>query len=83
MFSVYVGTTIVKAPQIKKIKNLLDLEYENVEQPEQQTELGMHSEEKDYLASDIWKAIDTQSAKNNLILSKCKPIDVKKRQIKY
>ena len=61
-FRSYVGTTIVKTPQIKKIKNLLK-EYENVEQPEQQTEAWYAFRREGLSASDIWKAIDTQSAK--------------------
>ena len=77
-FRSYAGTTIVKIPEKQRIKNLLK-EYENVEQPEQQTEAWYAFRREGLSASDIWKAIDTQSAKNNLILSKCKPIDVKKK----
>ena len=77
-FRSYVGTTIIKIPDKKRIVKLLK-EYENVEQPEQQTEAWYAFRREGLSASDIWKAIDTQSAKNNLILSKCKPIDVKKK----
>ena len=54
-------------------------EYENVEQPEQQTEAWYKFRREGLSASDIWKAIDTQSAKNNLIYSKCKPINISKK----
>ena len=77
-FRSYSGTTIVKQPNKKKIKKLLK-EYENVEQPEQQTEAWYKFRREGLSASDIWKAIDTQSAKNNLIYSKCKPINISKK----
>ena len=77
-FRSYSGTTIVKNPNKKKISKLLK-EYENVEQPEQQTEAWYKFRREGLSASDIWKAIDTQSAKNNLIFSKCKPIDITKK----
>ena len=67
-FRSYSGTTIVKNPNKKKISKLLK-EYENVEQPEQQTEAWYKFRREGLSASDIWKAIDTQSAKNNLIFS--------------
>ena len=77
-FRSYAGTTIVKIPNKKKIKKLLK-EYENVEQPEQQTEAWYKFRREGLSASDIWKALDTQSAQNNLIYSKCKPIDISKK----
>ena len=63
-FRSYVGTTIVKMPDKKRIVKLLK-EYENVEQPEQQTEAWYAFRREGLSASDIWKAIDAQSAKNN------------------
>ena len=78
-FRSYAGTTIIKKPNKKKITQLLK-EYENVEQPEQLTEEWYKFRREGLSASDIWKALDTESAKNNLILSKCKPIDLSKKQ---
>ena len=78
-FRSYSGTSIIKSPDVKKIKKQLS-EYENVEQPEQQTKEWYEFRREGLSASDIWKAIDTDSAKNNLIYSKCKPIDLTKKQ---
>jgi putative phage-type endonuclease len=78
-FRSYAGTTIIKSPKIKKIKKQLE-EYKNVEQPEQLTEEWFQFRREGLSASDIWKAIDSQSAKNSLIYSKCKTIDMSKKQ---
>ena len=78
-FRSYAGTTVVKKPDKKKITKLLK-EYSNVEQPEQLTEEWFKFRREGLSASDIWKALDTESAKNNLILGKCKPIDMSKKQ---
>ena len=77
-FRSYCGTTIVKSPDKNKIKALLK-EYENVEQPEQQTPAWYKFRREGLSASDIWKAIDTPAAQNNLIYGKCKPIDISKK----
>ena len=78
-FRSYSGTTIVKSPNKKKIKKLLK-KWENVEQPEQLTEAWFKFRKEGLSASDIWKAVGSQSAKNSLIYSKCKPIDMQKTQ---
>ncbi len=78
-FRSYAGTTIVKSPNVNKIKALLK-KYENVEQPEQLTEEWYKFRREGLSASDIWKAIDSQAAKNNLIYSKCKPINISKKK---
>ena len=78
-FRSYAGTTIVIQPNKKKIKKLLK-KYENVEQPEQLTEAWFRFRREGLSASDIWKAIDSQAAKNNLIYGKCKPIDISKKR---
>ena len=54
--------------------------YENVEQPEQLTEAWYKFRREGLSASDIWKAIDSQAAKNNLIYGKCKPINISKKR---
>ena len=76
-FRSYAGTSIINTPKYKQITKKLD-KYSKVEQPEQLTEEWYKFRKEGLSASDIWKAIDTQSAKNNLILSKCKPIDLSK-----
>ena len=78
-FRSYPGTTIIQKPDTKRIKKLLK-KYENVEQPEQQSEEWFKFRKQGLSASDIWKALDTDSAKNNLIYSKCKEIDMSKKQ---
>ena len=78
-FRSYVGTTIVMQPDKKRIRKLLK-KYENVEQPEQLTEAWFKFRREGLSASDIWKAIDSQAAKNNLIYGKCKPIDISKKR---
>jgi putative phage-type endonuclease len=78
-FRSYSGTTIIKSPNKKKIKQLLK-KWENVEQPEQLTEAWFKFRKEGLSASDIWKAVGSQSAKNSLIYSKCKPIDMQKTQ---
>ena len=62
---------------VKKIDNLLK-SYENMEQPEQKTVEWYNFRWELLTASSIWKALDTQSNQNNLILSKCAPINMKK-----
>ena len=78
-FRSYAGTTIVIQPDKKRIKGLLK-KYENVEQPEQLTEEWYKFRREGLSASDIWKAIDSQSMKNSLIYSKCKPINISKKR---
>jgi putative phage-type endonuclease len=77
-FRAYSGTCIVNFPNKKEIKKLLK-SCENVEQPEQLSEEWYKFRREGLSASDIWKALDTESARNNLILSKCKPIDLSKK----
>jgi putative phage-type endonuclease len=78
-FRSYSGTTIVKSPNKKKIKNLLK-KWKNVEQPEQLTDAWFRFRKEGLSASDIWKAVGSQAAQNSLIYSKCKPVDMTKTQ---
>jgi putative phage-type endonuclease len=73
----YPDTVIIYEPDKKKIDEQLKL-YTNMEQPEQRTPEWFNFRWTCLTASSIWKALDTDSNKNNLILSKCKPIDPKK-----
>ena len=73
----YKNTKINFKPNVKKIDNLLK-SYENMEQPEQKTVEWYKFRWELLTASSIWKALDTQSNQNNLILSKCVPINMKK-----
>lgn len=63
----------------KKEKIEKTLKYlENVEQPDQRTGEWYLFRHNLLTASSIWKALDTQSQQNNLILGKCEPIDPNK-----
>lgn len=74
------GSIIVKEispereAELDKIINYL----ENVEQPDQRTDDWYEFRHNLLTASSIWKALDSQSQRNNLILGKCMPIDKEK-----
>jgi len=61
----------------QRIDNLLE-NYKNREQPEQRTDAWYQFRWNLLTASSIWKALDTGSNKNNLILGKCEPINPEK-----
>jgi hypothetical protein len=73
----YESSIILKKPNIKKMDDLL-VSYKNMEQPEQLTTEWYNFRWNLLTASNIWKALDTESSRNNLILGKCLPIDTKK-----
>ena len=75
-FRSYSTTTIVNPPNKKKVKKLLT-EYTNTPQLEQRSKEWFEFRRSGLSASDIWKAIDSQSMQNSLIYSKCKPMNMK------
>ena len=79
LFRSYSSTTIISQPDVKSITKKLKI-YENVEQPEQLTPEWYAFRREGLSASDLWKALDTQSQQNALIYSKCKPINISKKQ---
>tara|TARA_B100001063_G_C16776690_1_gene566083 strand:- start:2051 stop:3373 length:1323 start_codon:yes stop_codon:yes gene_type:complete len=77
-FRSYCNTNIVNKPDVESISNKLK-SYENMEQPEQQSKEWFEFRREGLSASDLYKAIDTQAKQNQLILSKCLPIDFSKK----
>ena len=75
-FRSYSTTTIINEPNHKKVKKLLT-EYINTPQLEQRSVEWFKFRRSGLSASDIWKAIDSQSMQNSLIYSKCKPMNMK------
>lgn len=75
-FRSYSTTTIVNSPNNSKVKTLLT-EYINTPQLEQRSKEWFEFRRCGLSASDIWKAIDSQSMQNSLIYSKCKPMNMK------
>ena len=75
-FRSYSTTTIVNPPNKKKVKKLLT-EYINTPQLEQRSKEWFEFRRSGLSASDIWKAIDSESMQNSLIYSKCKPMNMK------
>ena len=75
-FRSYSTTTVVNAPNNSKVKKLLT-EYINTPQLEQRSKEWFEFRRSGLSASDIWKAIDSQSMQNSLIYSKCKPMNMK------
>ena len=78
-FRSYSKTTILKAANKRRIKRQLT-EYNNMEQPEQRTLEWYQFRREGLSASDIYKALDTESSKNALIYKKCKPLDTTSRK---
>lgn len=72
--------TILNTPEYRKyIKSKLDvIEEKDKTQPEQRTPEWFQKRQNLLSASSIWKAIDKQCYKNNLIYEKCCPIDTGK-----
>ena len=75
-FRSYSTTTIVNSPNNSKVKKLLK-EYINTPQLEQRSIEWFKFRRCGLSASDIWKAVDSQSMQNSLIYSKCKPMNMK------
>ena len=78
-FRSYYKTTIVQQPHKRKISRLLN-SYINMEQPEQRTTEWFKFRREGLSASNLYKAFDTQSNINSLIYSKCKPLDLSKKE---
>jgi len=77
-FRSYCNTNIINKPDINKLTKKLK-KYESMEQPEQQSKEWFEFRREGLSASDLYKALDTQAKQNQLILSKCKPIDFNKK----
>ena len=77
-FRSYCNTNIVNKPDVKILKQKLK-SYENMEQPEQLSKEWFEFRREGLSASDLYKALDSQSKQNNLALSKCEPIDFNKK----
>ena len=75
-FRSYSNTTIINKPNNKRVKKLLT-KYINTPQLEQRSKEWFEFRRSGLSASDIWKAIDSQSMQNSLIYSKCKPMNMK------
>lgn len=75
-FRSYSTTTIVNSPNNKKVKKLVT-KYLNTPQLEQRSKEWFEFRRSGLSASDIWKAVDSQSMQNSLIYSKCKPMNMK------
>ena len=73
----YPKTCIIKKNNKKRNKKILN-SHLNKEQPEQRTKEWYEFRHNRLTASDFYKAFDTQSSQNNLMLKKCKPIDIAK-----
>ena len=77
-FRSYCNTNIINKPNVKEITRKLKI-YEKMEQPEQQSKEWFIFRREGLSASDLYKALDTQAKQNQLILSKCLPIDFNKK----
>jgi putative phage-type endonuclease len=73
----YENTFIRKAPNYESMKNKVRY-IENIPQPEQRTVEWYIFRNNLITASSAWKAFKSQSTINQLIVEKCKPIDVSK-----
>lgn len=70
-------TCIVRSPNIGNIKNKLDY-LTSIPQPDQRTEEWFKVRHNYLTASNIWKAFSTEGSRNQLIYSKCIPVDTSK-----
>ena len=73
----YKKTLLIKDPDIKHVDSIFE-KIKTKEQPEQRTDAWYDFRRNLLTASNLWKAIDTQSAQNSLIYEKCKPMNKKK-----
>ena len=76
-FRSYASTTILKKPNKRRISKQLSA-YKKKEQPEQHSDEWFRFRHEGLSASSIWKALDTQSNKNNIIYNKCKPLKIRR-----
>ena len=75
----YADSIIIKK-QTEQFKQKIDYmmeRYKEQEQPEQRTRAWYEFRWNLLTASSIWKALDTEASKNNLILGKCVPYVIK------
>ena len=77
-FRSYCNTNIINKPNVSDISKKLK-KYESVEQPEQQSKEWFEFRREGLSASDLYKALDSDAKQNQLILSKCMPIDFNKK----
>lgn len=76
----YDPTFVRRKPVITKMK--VKLEYlKNVPQPDQRTDEWYYFRHRYLTASSLWKAFGTQKTQNQLIYSKCRPIDIEKYKV--
>ena len=75
----YTDSIIIKKQSEHKKQRIDELmnKYKEQEQPEQRTKAWYEFRWNLLTASSIWKALDTQASKNNLILGKCVPYEIK------
>ena len=73
----YDDTFTIGYPDVDVIKKKIK-SYESMEQPEQRTTEWYNFRWTCLTASSIWKALDSDANKNQLITSKCVPINPKK-----
>ena len=73
----YFNSIVVKPPNINKMQNKIDY-LRNIPQPEQRTPEWYEFRHMYLTASSIWKAFSTEGNQNQLIYSKCIPIDTNK-----
>ena len=76
----YTENIITRNPNVKKIKKRLKYIEKNKIQPDQRTKEWYLFRYNGLTASVIWKGLDTQSSKNNLIYEKCKPLQIKEKE---
>ena len=76
----YTENIITRNPNVKKIKKRLKYIEKNKIQPDQRTKEWYLFRYNGLTASVIWKGVDTQSSKNNLIYEKCKPLQIKEKE---
>tara|TARA_B100000683_G_scaffold83636_1_gene82536 strand:- start:3846 stop:5345 length:1500 start_codon:yes stop_codon:yes gene_type:complete len=65
------------AVNVKKMKEKIAY-LESVPQPDQRTDEWYHFRHKYLTASSLWKVFSTAGSQNNLIYSKCSPLDTEK-----
>lgn len=75
----YSTNNIFKPPDIEKMNAKIEF-IKNIPQPEQRTDEWYKFRYKYLTASSIWKAFISESTRNQLIYSKCQPLDISKYQ---
>ena len=77
-FRSYSTNPILKEPDISRVKKVLKY-ADSVDQPEQRTKEWFDFRWNGLSASNLYLALDSDAKQNQLIYSKCKPIDYKKK----